>query len=61
MSKKVEIAKKKLHLNKIKILKEEKEIKIIEHEEMIDRIKNEMIGLDKNIETINEQLNELME
>lgn len=54
----VQRAKKELQLNKIKILLQEKEVKVIEREEDILKIKGEMVELQDNIEHLENELKE---
>ena len=53
---KLERAKKELHLSKLKTMLQEKELKILERLEDIDRIKVEIEEYNKNIKTVESQL-----
>lgn len=53
---KLEEAKLRLHLSKLKTAREEKMFKILEREEDIERIKKEVVEYDKNIDDVEKQL-----
>ena len=58
MSSKLEQAKKNLHMNKLKIMLEEKQLKVLERLEDIERIETDIKELVGNIEKVKESMNE---
>jgi hypothetical protein len=56
MTSKIDIAKKKLELSKVKCAKEEMELRIFEREEEIARLKENIENQDKRIKELNDAI-----